>query len=244
MAKRAIGTKISINGTLIGGLTSINPPERSAETLDTTTLDSADGYREFIQGLKDGGEVSFTGFYDPAYTGLSTVDTAYENGTEDTYIITFPATIGATFTFTGIVTNLKMPGEANIDDPLAFEATIKVKGKPVLATTPSTGASTVTFTKTDGSTALTALAVTPTFAIGTYFYGVTFTTDTSFKPKVTAASHTIKLFVDGVYTENLTSATVGTAISIGAAATKEIKVVVYEVGKTPKTYTFMVSRLS
>jgi hypothetical protein len=75
-------------------------------------------------------------------------------------------------------------------------------------------------------------------------YGFTFTTETAFEPKITAASHTIKLYVDGVYTEALTSGSAGSSISIGAAESTEIKVVVNEAGKSPKTYTFMVSRLS
>ena len=52
MAKRAMGTTISINAILIGGLTNIKPPERSADTIETTTLDSVGGYKDFIQGFK------------------------------------------------------------------------------------------------------------------------------------------------------------------------------------------------
>jgi predicted secreted protein len=244
MPKRSLGTTLSIDSVLIGGLTNITSPERTAETIDTTTLDSTNGYKTFIQGFKDGGELSFTGMYDAALTGVAQIDTAYENGTENTYVITFPASIGVTVTMTGMVTALTLPGEANIDDPLGFEATIKVIGKPVFASTPSTGASAITFVQTDGVTALTAFAITPSFAIGSYFYSVSFTTQTSFKPKATAASHTIKLYVDNVYVEDLTSGNTGTGIAIGAAATKEVKFVVYEEGKTPKTYTFMVTRAS
>jgi len=122
MAKRAIGTTISINGVLVGGLTNIKPPEKSADTIEVTTLDSASGYRDYIQGFKEGGEVELTGFYDTSYTGQTNIDTAHESGTTDTYIINFPTNLGGTFTFTGIVTKLAGPGEANTDDPLGFSA--------------------------------------------------------------------------------------------------------------------------
>lgn len=244
MAKKALGTTISKGGTVIGYLKSISPVEKSADELDITTLDAIDGYKKFMQGAKDGGEVVLGGHYESADAGQAALDAAFDSGAEDTYIITYPATIGATYTFIGIVTGVSAPGEANIDDPLEFEVTIKITGKPVLATTASAGVSAATFVQTDGSTALTLAASTPVFAIGTYFYTFTFTTQSSFKPKITAASHTIKLYVDGVYTEDLTSGNAGTAIAIGAAATKKLDVVVYEAGKSPKTYTFMVSRLS
>jgi predicted secreted protein len=242
MATRALGTTISKGGVLIGGLTEIQGIDKSADTIDVTTLDSTGGYREFIGGFKDGGEVSISGFFVPGNVGQAALETAFESGASDTFIITFPATMGATWTFTGIVT--KITTGATIEDPVSFEATVKVSGQPALGTTASTGMSAGTFVKTDGSTALTAAAMTPTFAIGTFFYGFTFTTETSFKPKFTAASHTILLYVDGVYTESLASGSAGTAIAIDAAATKEIKAIVYESGKTPKTYTFMVARLS
>lgn len=241
-ATKAIGTTISKGGVLIGTLTEIKGIEMSADTMDVTTLDTSSGYKNNIVGWKDGGEVSISGFFVPGDSGQAALVSGFNAGTEDTYIITFPAAMGATWTFTGLVT--KISTGAGLEDPVSFEATIKVNGQPALGTTASTGASAATFVQTDGSTALTAAAMTPTFAIGTFIYGFTFTTQTSFKPKITAASHTIKCYVDDVYVEDLTSGSAGTAISIGAAATKKVTIVVYESGKTPKTYQFMVSRLS
>lgn len=241
--KRGLGTTISINATNIGVLTEISGPEITADTIDITTLDVTGGTRTFIQGFMDAGEVTLKGFFDNVDTGHAAVKAALDAGTTDTYIITFPSTIGATWTFSGVVTKFKA-GDATLEDPIVFEATIKVSGLPVLGTTASAGLSAATFTQTDGSTALTAAAMTPTFATGTYIYGFTYTTQTSFKVKMTGASHTIKCYVDGVYAETLTSGTAGTAIALGAAATKEIKIICYEAAKSPKTYTFMVSRLS
>ena len=67
MAERALGTKLLIGETTpveVAGLTSIGGLELSADTIDVTTL-ASDGYREFIGSLKDGGEVSLEGYFEP-----------------------------------------------------------------------------------------------------------------------------------------------------------------------------------
>jgi predicted secreted protein len=243
-AQRGIGTTIAQGVTTIGVLTGINSPEKSQDSVETTTLDSADGFKTFIGGMKEGGEVSLKGYFDVSDAGQVLMDTTLNAGTVDSYTITFPSSMGSpTFTFDALVSKFKI-GEANLEDAVEFECTLKISGKPTLGTSASTGASAATFVQTDGSTALTAAAMTPTFATGTYYYNFTFTTETAFKPKVTAASHTIKIYVDGVYSETVSSGSAGSSISISAGATKQVDAVVYEAGKTPKTYRFAVARLS
>jgi len=132
MAEKAMGTKIKKGTTAIGELTSIGGLDLSADTIETTTLDS-DGYRTFIQGLKDAGEVSLSGYFDPTkHAGLWT---DFESGTAATYTIEFP--FGAKWSFSGIVTAYSTGAE--MEDNVAFDSTIKVSGKPTL-TTGSTGA--------------------------------------------------------------------------------------------------------
>ena len=85
---RALGTTISYLPaydstdavTLIGSLTSIGEITPDSEELDATTLDSANGYREYIQGFKDSGELSLSGYHDAANTGQSTMRTLYASG--------------------------------------------------------------------------------------------------------------------------------------------------------------------
>lgn len=243
-ANKGFGTTITKGVTNIGVLTAITPPEVSADTIETTVLDSADGYRTFMQGLRDGGEVTLSGYFDGTDAGQATLKTAFDAGTADSYTITFPVAIGATWTFTGFLTRF-MTGEANLDDPLSFEITLKISGKPNLGLSSSAGISAASFVQTDGTTALTAYTVTPTFANGTYNYNITYTTQTAYKAKITAASHTILMYVDGVLTETLTSGSASTtSISQGSAGTKRIDLVVYEAAKNPKTYTFMIGRTS
>lgn len=132
MAQAAIGTKIKKGTTAIGELTSIGGLDLSADTLETTTLDTADGYRTFVQGLKDAGEVSLSGYFDPTkHAGLLT---DFESGTAAKYTIEFP--FGAKWSFDGIVTAYSTSAE--MEDNVTFESTLKVSGKPSL-TTGSTG---------------------------------------------------------------------------------------------------------
>ena len=102
MAERALGTKLEIDSTAVAGLTEISGLSLSADTLDTTTLDSADGYREFIGGFKDGGEVSISGYFDNTTgEGQAELYTAFESGDVEEFAIEFPADLDAKWTLTG-----------------------------------------------------------------------------------------------------------------------------------------------
>lgn len=130
MAQKALGTKLKKGTTAIGGLTSIGGLDLSADTIETTTLDS-DGWRTFIQGLKDAGEVPISGYFDPTkHEGL--LDD-YESGEVVDYTIEFPAALKAKWDFEGIVTAYSTGAE--LEDLISFEATIKVSGKPNLTIT-------------------------------------------------------------------------------------------------------------
>lgn len=134
MATRSLGTILNAGTEKIGGLTSIGGLELSSDTIDVTTLDSDGGYREFINGFKDAGEITVEGFFlganDPGQQALYTL---FESGASEEFEIVFPAETGASWEFTGIVTGYST--SADLEDPLAFSGTIKVSGKPTLTTT-------------------------------------------------------------------------------------------------------------
>lgn len=136
MATKALGTTFKKGTVAVAELTSINGVEVSAETIDTTTLDATDGYRTFIQGFKDGGEVSLGGFLNPATgKGQDTLLTDLEAGTVNAYTITFPLSMNAEWGLNAIVTGFSTGVE--LEDGLTFEATLKVSGKPTLTVTAS-----------------------------------------------------------------------------------------------------------
>jgi predicted secreted protein len=131
MAQKALGTKLKKGTAAIGGLTSIGGLDLSADTLETTTLDAEDGFRTFIQGLKDAGEVPVSGYFDPTkHEGL--LDD-YVSGEVVAYTIDFPVALGAKWNFNAIVTAYSTGAE--LEDLISFEATLKVSGKPTLEVT-------------------------------------------------------------------------------------------------------------
>lgn len=132
MAKsRALGTTLKVNSKAVGGLTTINGIEISAETVDLTTLDNQSGYREKEPGFKDGGEVTVSGFLDGSDDGQDEMYTLLNSGATTTCNIVFPAKIGKTWTFTAGVSRFVTGVE--LEGGVTFEATLLVSGQPVLA---------------------------------------------------------------------------------------------------------------
>lgn len=135
--KRALGTILQIGATTpvtVAGLTSIGGLELSADTIDVTTLDSNGGYREFIGGFKDGGEVSLEGYLDTTTgKGQKELYDLFESGASEAFVIQFPVETKTKWEFDGVVTGFST--SADLEDPLAFSATIKVSGKPTLSVT-------------------------------------------------------------------------------------------------------------
>lgn len=149
MVQRALGTTLSIGeeAVQVAGLTSINGLELSADTIDATTLNSTEGYREFEAGFKDAGEVSLEGYLESATgNGQKELYDLFESGDTEDFSIDFPN--GAKWEFKGIVTGFTTG--ASLEDLLSFSGTIKVSGKPTFTgveettggTTGSTGGST------------------------------------------------------------------------------------------------------
>lgn len=134
MAGAAMGTALKIGASTVAELTSIGGLELSADTIETTALDSTDGYRTYIGGLKDGGEVALSGFFKGSdANGQQALLANLNDGSVDTYSIVFPTAIGYTWSFSGIVVGFSTGAE--MEDAVTFEASIKVSGKPTLAAT-------------------------------------------------------------------------------------------------------------
>lgn len=111
----------------IANVTNLSGPEIERETYDVTAHDSADGWREFIGGLKDGGEVSIEVNFDPRDHDALLAD--LDDVVARDYKITFPGAIG-NWAFKAFMTGFS--AEAPVDDKMSGEMTFKVTGKPVL----------------------------------------------------------------------------------------------------------------
>lgn len=133
MKSRSVGTKFLIDKTAVGSLSSITGVEVSSDTTEVTALDNATGYREYLGGFKDGGEVPIEGYLDGEDQGQDAVYAALEDQEVHDFAIQFPEAIGKTWSFQGVVT--KFSTSASTDDAIKFSSTIKVSGKPTLAAT-------------------------------------------------------------------------------------------------------------
>lgn len=138
---RAHGTLLKIGDgataetfTSIAEVTNIQGPGLTADSLDMTHHASPSAFREFVQGLKDGGEVTLDLNYIPT---AATQDASsgllndYENGTLRNFELVFPDAGNTTWSITGIVTNFTPA--APVDGKLGASVTIKLSGAPTLA---------------------------------------------------------------------------------------------------------------
>ena len=227
----AFGTVFKWNGIPVAGLNSINGIDISVDQIDITTHDSTGGYKEYMSGLMDTGDVPISGYFDSSdTTGQLTMLTDMNAKTTRECIIQFPVSTGTIWTFNGLITSMKI-GDSSVDGAIPFTATIKPTGQPVLTVAVSAGMSAM---------ALSGAAVlSPVFAIGTTDYVATVLTGVaSLTVTPTAAL--------GVITVNGTVVTSGQAsgtINLGAAGSVTIiTVVVKEALKASKTYTIRVAR--
>lgn len=113
--------------TEIPGCGNFGGPGDTRDTVDVTSHSSTGGYREFITGLRDGGEVSCDInwlFDDPAQLALETAKASDDAGNFQMY---FPmATANNLLSFAGLVTGLEWDGP--IDDAVKRSLTVKITG--------------------------------------------------------------------------------------------------------------------
>jgi predicted secreted protein len=129
----AFGTKWSIstdNGvtfTDVADVTQVGVLDVKVDTIETSSHDSADQWRTFVGGMKDGGELKMEVNYDPAAHG-----TIFSNlgGAPIDQKVTLSDAGAAVVAFNGIITGFQ--AQAPYDDKLSASVTIKVSGAPVI----------------------------------------------------------------------------------------------------------------
>jgi len=104
---------------------SISGPTLSRDTVDDTTYDSPSGYREFISGLRDGGELTLEiTFNRDAY---DTLKSQYEDDSKQYYEIVLPDDNVTSFEIEGLITSLEL--NPPLDDIITISVTIKISGQ-------------------------------------------------------------------------------------------------------------------
>lgn len=108
----------------IAEINSIGGPTMSRGQIDVTSLDSTGGYREFIAGFRDGGQVTLNmNFTRDGYIALLA---DFQSDAERNYQIVLPDTGSTTFDFAGLV--MGIPLDIPLDNKITCVCTIKVTG--------------------------------------------------------------------------------------------------------------------
>lgn len=127
-AVKSLGTTLTLDpdgdNTLIADLTSIGEIGVESDEIDVTTLDSTGGYKEFIAGFKDAGEVALAGFV-KSESNMEDMLALAEAQTVEDWKITF--TSGSTWEFSGFVKMWK-EAESTVDGVRGFTGSIRVSG--------------------------------------------------------------------------------------------------------------------
>src|SRR4051812_47426691 len=139
-AKRALGTKLKLGNAsspesfaTIAEVITLSQSGRKIDLIDVTNMDSTAvsslTYREFIGGLADGGEISFTANYIPGNTTQEAFRTAFD-GLLHNWQIVLPSSLG-TWSFAGFVNSDDK--DYAIDKQLTFSGKIKISGPDTFA---------------------------------------------------------------------------------------------------------------
>jgi predicted secreted protein len=127
-ALKSLGTTLTLNpdddSSLIADLTSIGEIGVTSDEIDVTTLDSVSGYKEFIAGQKDSGEVSLAG-YVKSEANMESMLALAEAQSLESWEVTF--TSGSKWAFDGFVKSFK-EAESKVDGVRGFSASIRISG--------------------------------------------------------------------------------------------------------------------
>jgi len=133
-AEKSLGTILTktMSGTesedlIVADLTSIGEIGLESDEIDVTTLDSTGGYKEYIAGFKDAGEVSLGGIIKSEDAMETMLALAEAQSVEEWTVETAS---GSTWVFDGFVKIFK-EGEATVEGVRGFTASIRISGQPV-----------------------------------------------------------------------------------------------------------------
>lgn len=107
-------------------LKDLGAPEESRDTSEDAYIDEVSGYKEFVAGMVDAGEMALTLKWDEADVGQVALNAAFEGDGQIYGRITF--TTGAKFTYYGLVTGRGI--EIPKNETITRTYKIKLSSKP------------------------------------------------------------------------------------------------------------------
>lgn len=234
-AQVAKGAALVWNGRKLLEQVNLTGISQSVDTVEVTNHDSDDSFKEYVAGLRDGGELTIDANFIAGDTyGQIAFHTDMQAGTKRDCFLVMPMAIGDALSFSAIAKGFEPSFPA--DGKFGVTGTIKVTGKPTLLTTQSDGISGLSGIEENAGA---ALSISPAVAAGTYNYTCSVNTASTWvKLTVTAVSHTI--YVRGTSHD---SGVQGGEQALGAAGSvTKITIVVYESSEAPRIYTLSVTR--
>ena len=127
-AVSAFATQLRWDSADVLEVTSISGPSETMSPIDVTSHDSDSGFREFVAGLHDGGEITVEGMCIVGdTTGQVAMHTDFQATTVKAWEIRFPSYASApVITGNGYV--IAWSWGFPFDGPITFTATIKITG--------------------------------------------------------------------------------------------------------------------
>jgi len=113
---------------VIAEIRTIGGPNMSRATIDVTSLDSTDGYLEFLGSFRDGGSVDLAMLF--LRDEYEVMKDDFEDDTLQNYEIVLPDLETTSLEFTGLVTELGLA--IPHDDVISSDTSIKISGPVTL----------------------------------------------------------------------------------------------------------------
>lgn len=117
-----------VGAVLVGNLSAIGAPGPTKSEIDITDFDSTAS--EFLMGLPDSGEMTFSGFFNKSNAGQAVLlgDAVGSAATSRAFTITMPGQ-GA-FTLNGFVSRF-VPAAGGVQEAVTFDGAVRVTGAVV-----------------------------------------------------------------------------------------------------------------
>src|SRR3990167_10814210 len=119
-----VGTVFKRVGVAVAEVNSITGPNATRSQIDVTSLDSVGGYKEYIGGFRDGGEVTLNMNFTKTTYWLMQND--FEADGLVAYSVTLPDASATAIDFNAFVQNLGFA--IPTDDKVTADVTLKVSG--------------------------------------------------------------------------------------------------------------------
>ena len=119
----------------VAEITNIAGPSMTRDTEDVTTLDSTNGYREFIASFRDGGTVVLSMNY--TRTGYELMKDDFESNSLQNYEVVLPDVDKTSLEFEGLVTEFPL---TIAPEKISLETIIKISGAVTLNSGSGSGA--------------------------------------------------------------------------------------------------------